>query len=109
MKAYNWINTTIPDISGWEVRHRRAIEGNHPVAQAMRAWCSYAETHREKFGSNIGDDYVLGPAWAQWGFALRALLNGDCGSLDCGTLDTILHDNLSDQGWDPDTEQKKAR
>ena len=48
-------------------------------------------------GSPIGEDGVLGEYWAEWGKALRGLLNGDCGRLDCGSLDTVLVDNLLEQ------------
>lgn len=107
MKAYHWISKTTSDTNGWKSRHGAVMHGgSHPIAQAMKAWCEYAEQHKHRFESDIGDDYVLGPAWAKWGFALRALLNGDCGQLDCGTLDTIIHDNLLEQGWNPDTQER---
>lgn len=103
-----------PDTGGWKDRHKAAtlhakqtpmyyrdtLESS--VGVAIYAWCAYAQAHEERFESQIGDDYVLGPAWARWGFALRELLNGDLGRLDGGTLDTIIHDNLKEQGFDPD-------
>lgn len=102
----------MPNTGGWQDRHTRAVTGSFALVQcsdneramgrAIGAWCDYARNHEARFGSKIGDDYVLGPAWARWGFALRDLLNGDCGRLDCGTLDTILHDNLADQGFNTD-------
>jgi hypothetical protein len=35
------------------------------------------------------------------------LLNGDLGRLDGGTLDTIIADNLNEQGFDPDIGERK--
>jgi hypothetical protein len=38
------------------------------------------------------------------------MLNGDLGTrLDCGTLNTIINDNLTEQGWDVDLGEKVNR
>lgn len=97
---------------GWQDYHVRAVRYSYTppaddrveaqMIRAIGAWCDYAAAHARTYGSKIGDDYVLGPAWARWGFALRDLLIGDLGRLDGGTLDTIIHDNLKEQGFDPD-------
>lgn len=107
-----------PNTGGWKDRHqdatafaRGALTVRSPndgrrleqaVAFAIQAWCEYAQAHQKRFESKIGEDCVLGPAWAAWGAALRTLLNGERGHLDCGTINTILHDNLTEQGFDPD-------
>ena len=101
MKTLSYIPAH-PDDTGWKSRHVRAINSGHVVARAIETWCVYAARHARLYGSRIGEDRVLGPAWADWGRALRALLNGDCGDLDCGTLDMIVHDNLREQGFDPE-------
>jgi hypothetical protein len=97
----------LPDTTGWQARHLSALRApstsERPIVAAFAAWIEYARAHEVRFHSGIGDDGVLGPAWAQWGVALRTLLNGDCGRLDCGTLDGILYHNLINQGFDPDT------
>ncbi len=89
-----------PDTNGWRERHKKA-RWVEPIAHAIKAWVDYALEHEARFGSPIGEDGVLGPAWEQWGLALRTLLNGETGDLDCGTLDTILVDNLVEQGFGP--------
>lgn len=99
----------------WVVRHQSAIhrgltqtaEAKHPalggmdfthsIVQGINAWNAYAINHQARYNSPIGQDYVLGPTWQQWGLALRTLLNGETGDLDCGTLDTIIYDNLKEQ------------
>lgn len=48
----------------------------------------------------IGQDGVLGPAWQEIGEAIRTLLNGEAGRLDCGTLDSILLDAMQANGLD---------
>jgi hypothetical protein len=112
MKSIRYINAGYPDTGAWKGRHSRAVEVGlrnygaatgafHPgaIVQAINAWCNYAEAHKRRFESDIGCDYVLGPAWMAWGLALRRLLDGETGQLDCGTLDTIIHDNLNEQGY----------
>ena len=111
MKDLDYLPNT-PNTGGWQNRHkaaiRRALAGTYPrepgdtIVRGIRAWLEYATAHAARFQSKIGEDYFLGPAWATWGAALRVLLNGETGNLDCGTLDTILHDNLAEQGYDPE-------
>jgi hypothetical protein len=57
---------------------------------------------------SVGEDHFLGKSWARQGFALRELLNGETGRLDCGTLDAILCDNLSEQGFDPNAKSHRS-
>lgn len=97
-----------PNTGDWKGHHKIAVRrgllsigwkmhtSENAIVHALSGWINYAEAHK------IGDDYVLGPAWARWGFALRELLNGDLGWLDGGTLDTIIHTNLAEQGFNPD-------
>jgi hypothetical protein len=105
--------TNCPGNSGdWKGRHARAVESGlrnvhgtrgifqaDSLVQAINAWCDYASGHKRKFESEIGEDYILAPMWFAWGIALRGLLNGETGQLDCGTLDAIIYDNLTEQGW----------
>lgn len=113
IRTLEWLPNTA-DTGGWKARHMQEIlrarnnppslSKNHAIAmvRAFDAWIDYALAHQKRFDSPIGEDYVLGPAWARWGFALRELLNGEAGSLDCGTLDSILCHNLTEMGFDPD-------
>ncbi len=110
MKSIRYMNDKFPDTGGWKGRHSRAIEralrnvngtagvyAGDSLAQAINAWCEYASAHLRRHESPIGADYILGDAWKYWGLQLRILLNGETGDLDCGTLDTIIHDNLKEQ------------
>ncbi|MGE3279717.1 MAG: hypothetical protein AB7H90_03335 [Alphaproteobacteria bacterium] len=113
MKTLDW-TPNHPDTSGWKERHNLAVRQSRmmtsaekleletQIARAIHAWVYYAEAHRKRFESPIGEDYVLGPAWARWGFALHELLNGETGRLDCGTLSSIINDNLAEQGFKPE-------
>jgi hypothetical protein len=108
------------DKTGWKSRHLTAVaeplgsiygpeKPTHERAMVLmlRGWLEYAEAQKSAFDSNIGDDYVLGDEWFKIGEALRGLLNGDLGRLDGGTLDTIIADNLNEQGFDPDLGERK--
>lgn len=102
MKRYSYVSEEMPDTGNWKARHRSALYSRHPIAMALRAWTDYAEDHGRRLASQIGSDYILGPAWARWGLAIKTLLDGDIGMLDAGTINHIILDNLNEQGFDPD-------
>ncbi len=64
----------------------------------VQGWADYARTHRNRFESTIGEDYVLGPQWQAIGEGLLGLLNGETGALDCGTLDGFIRDTMEAHG-----------
>lgn len=110
MHTIRYTATCTGNMGDWKGRHARAVErglrnvhgtaglyAGDSIVQAINAWCEYASAHKRRFESEIGADYVLGDHWKAWGFALRGLLNGETGDLDCGTLDTILVDNIKEQ------------
>ena len=96
----------MPNDSGWQTRHVDALKVprgfERPIIEMIEAWARYADTHRVRYESPTGNDYVLGPSWAAVGAGIRALLNGDTGRLDCGTLDSFLHNTLTFEGFNPD-------
>lgn len=69
----------------------------------IKGWAKYAEDHRARFESPIGQDGVLGDYWESIGDALRGLLNGDCGRLDCGTLDGFILRTMAGNGVSTDS------
>lgn len=92
-----------PNTGNWKNRHRNALANRvsevNPIATMYVSWVQYANAHSRRFESGIGQDYVLGPEWERIGRALIGLLNGDCGALDCGTLDGNIRDTLSAEGY----------
>lgn len=94
-----------PDGS-WKNQHRDALlrpKGfEKAVTDMIQAWLDYAECHATRYESGIGEDGVLGQAWAYLGKGIIDLLNGDCGRLDCGTICRVIHDTLKAEGFDPD-------
>lgn len=80
-----------------ECPKRCVLVGEREATQHDPGICPQCSTTREPAGG-IGEDYVLGPEWATIGRALLALLNGETGRLDCGTLDGIIRDTLRAEG-----------
>lgn len=94
------------DTTGWSTRHLAALNAPRDAEVAivglLEAWLIYADRHQDRYMSDIGEDGVLGPEWAKVGSALLALLNGELGRLDGGTLDTLIRDTLVLEGYNPD-------
>lgn len=94
--------------NGWAGRHISAWQSSRPaIGGLIRSWLLYADTHRERYESGIGEDGFLGKEWAAIGFSLRDLLNGELGGLDGGLCDGIIVDALEREGWDADTQDRK--
>jgi len=93
-----------PDTNGWKKRHLDAIGspqfGEYPYVTLLKGWLAYADVHKARFESEIGEDYVLGPQWEAIGDSLRGVLNGETGRLDCGTLDGLILGVMKDAGID---------
>lgn len=81
-------------LSGRRAEHEKAL------VALYKGWRMYAEAHEKRFESKIGEDYVLGPEWQKIGEALRRLLNGETGNLDCGTVDSSILDTMKANGID---------
>lgn len=105
----------MPNTGGWQDRHDEAIkhraifQNKHyametPMVDMLRGWAEYAEDHKARYETPVGDDGVLGAYWESMGDALRGLLNGETGRLDCGTLDGFILNTMKFHGVD--TEQK---
>lgn len=89
----------------WRGQHSIAMacprEGHESaMVKMLTGWLEYQSAHAERFESGVGDDYVLGPEWEAIGKALRGLLNGETGRLDCGTLDGVILDGLKAEGFE---------
>lgn len=109
MKRLDWVPShSAAAGNSWVSRHRAAIHtprgaptsSEKPIVDLLTAWTDYAHAHKARFDSKIGEDYFLGPLWAQVGVSVRGMLNGDLGRLDGGTLDHIIVHNLREQGFD---------
>lgn len=59
------------------------------LGELLRGLAQYADDHESRYGSPLGQDYVLGAAWETALRSAVALLNGETGRLDCGDVDGI--------------------
>lgn len=99
MTHYQYATTYItPNSAQWWQTHCKGT--SHPVWQMLLTLCRIADNHKARYASNIGDDGVLGDHWEQMVQGLRGMLNGDCGTLDCGTVDHILCHMLEIEGFE---------
>lgn len=93
-----------PNDTGWQDRHVEALYRPRgfeaAIVGALEAWARYADEHRARYESGVGEDGFIGPEWANMGRAIRALLNGETGRLGCGTLDGFIVDTLASEGFD---------
>lgn len=98
----------VPNNGGWKTRHLAAInapQGSEtPIVTLLSGWLQYAKVYKQRYESTIGEDYVLGPAWQDTGKALLIMLNGECGRLDCGTLDSLIRMTFTANGYDEEGE-----
>ena len=88
------------------LQHQAAMinpQGFEVIVLVYNAWNEYANTYNRRYESFIGDDYVLGPAWAKIGQGLLGLLNGELGRLDGGLMDGGIRATLRAHHINPDT------
>lgn len=90
----------IPD--GTQRNGLRRVHREQAIRQAITGWANLGVTHALMYDSPIGDDGVLGEAFADMGRALRTMLNGETGRFDCGTLDSLILDIAQSCGVDLD-------
>lgn len=87
----------ITSVQAYLTRHHRAWR-THPWAATFEGLQTLANRHRDRYGTPIGEDCVLGPAWLSALRALRVLLNAELGDLDAGICDRYLIDLASEHG-----------
>lgn len=82
--------------SGWATRHNAAMYApvgfERPIVGMINAIDQYCKNHAKQYGSDLWDDGVLCDGLEQLLLGLRVLLNGNCGRLDCGTIDHWICD-----------------
>lgn len=83
-------------------QHGRTNAHGRALIKLLAAWEEYADAHQDRFGDGIGDDYVLGPYWANVGLAIKRLLDGETGGLDCGSIDRRVSEQIEAAGFKTD-------
>ncbi len=95
-----------PDQTGWFDRHSQAVGSvlmapTQPLSDSVRNFeaaillqlrglAMMAGAHVRRYEAPIAHDGFIGPAFCQALAALRAMLNGELGRLDGGTLDHAI-------------------
>lgn len=78
----------------------------HPGAQAILTMLAgltqYCTAYKADLESEVGNDYVLGPAVLDIAKGMRELLNGPTGSADCGKIDAMIVSLLRSVGFSED-------
>lgn len=72
--------------------HNAPLLLEQAIAHMVKGWELYAEAHRVRFGTSIGNDYFFRPHWLAIGQGLLAMLNGETGRLHCGLVDRLIRD-----------------
>lgn len=70
-------------------RHASAFNSS-TIGKMILAVAQYADDHKKRFDSLIGEDYFLGPDILAMLKSIRGLLNGALGGLDGGFTDEII-------------------
>ena len=61
----------------------------------------FADEYKLKFKQRIGDDYVIGPYWADTMRSLHRLLDCDMGqAIDCAAASACINDMLKLEGFE---------
>lgn len=104
-KEFETMLDTLPKDEGKQKEdHRRALvfprEGFElAIYRMVEGWLTYADAHQERYEDGIGGDFVLGKTWEVMGDSLLAMLNGETGRLDCGTLNTTIREAMTKAGF----------
>lgn len=112
MTHMNAVNAVTTDMflrghkeEAWAKLHwERWVMGGNKWASTLRKLIEglalYADGYSEVYRTPIGEDAVMGKAWRDAVLAIRGMLDGECGGLDCGTLDTMLLDMIRREGME---------
>lgn len=98
---------TLAEINAyWKQQHNRALARPKPGFEAALVNLiigvqGYAEVCRMQ-ERPIGEDGVLGPEWQSICLSIIALLNGEIGRLDAGTVDGFIRGLLKQEGMTDD-------
>jgi hypothetical protein len=94
-------------VTTWKQQHLNALRSPEglevPILGLINSLEIYMVRHKSVYGSPIAEDYVLGPQLLKAAKAVRELLNGETGRLDCGEIDSTIRRMLFSAGF---TEQE---
>ncbi len=94
----NMTGTELNQLTDHNEAIRRARRFELPIIRGLQAWEQYAQVHKQTYDAPVMEDGTIGDYWAAWGFALRCLLQGQTGRLNCGHLDRYILELLKYHG-----------
>lgn len=88
----------------WQERHNDAVnfprDGHESsIVKLLRGWLDYARAYSEIRGLDIGQDAIIGHAWAAVGRDLITLLHDETGRLDSALLCRLVEIRLKSEGF----------
>ena len=91
-------------------QHRMAVYGGatnshgRALKTLLGAWEAYAKACHAEYDDTDDTqmDYVIGPYWAEVGLAIKRLLDGDTGGLDCGSIAHNITAAIEAEGFQTD-------
>ena len=89
-------------------QHQRAAElgetndAGRSLMKMLAGWEDYTEAYEKRYEGPIGDDGVIGRYWAETGLAIKRLLDGETGGLDCGSIASNITASIEAQGMKTD-------
>lgn len=86
--------------------HRTNAHGR-ALRKMLEGWEEYAKAERDAYsdGDDVyrqGDNYVYGGHWANIGFCIKRLLDGETGGWDCGSLSGNITEIVEREGFETD-------
>ena len=104
---YHKFKARSPLGSPYRYQHCEALNSpnkfEQPIIHIANGLDQYAEQHKARYESPIGDDSVLGEYFKQIAEGLLGLLNGECGRLDCGSMDVAIREIASENNVELDS------
>ena len=101
------IKPATPQITNWYGQHCKAFASyngfEYAIRQAIEAFARYADAHQDRYDAPLGNDGVIGDYAHDMIKAVRHLLDGETGRLDCGSLSALMSEleraaGLTDEG-----------
>ena len=95
-------------------QHMAAVSGRKDNAhgraliQMLKGWEDYAKAYHARYDDPEAKDeanqldHVIGPYWANVGLAIKRLLDGDTGGLDCGSIARNITEAIEAEGFETD-------
>lgn len=95
--------------NNWGARHYDAwhlpsVGSEHMIVSLINGWAEYADSYHKATSfepyDTLKEDYFAGENWLTIAGSILQLLSMDLGRLDGGTLNTMIHEVLRNEGFE---------